>query len=257
MFNQLNDFSFLPEQPLVMACHFTGIYDVNRSTVLPDDDFALVQAWAESLNKLQVNGIVFHNNFSETTCQLYQSKYLHFIRVALDAAFNPNVFRYIVYRNFLKLYANKITSFFVTDVSDVVMINNPFISPYFNGNAHALFCGDEPEILQNEWMIDHAAHLRNQIENYAAYETTFKNAVLLNCGIIGGSTSIMQNFIEQLAAIHEQYNVTNNTAYTGDMGAFNYLVRTQFNNNLIHGCPVNTVFKAYEIERTDCWFMHK
>ena len=47
------------------------------------------------------------------------------------------------------------------------------------------------------------------------------------------------------------------TAYTGDMGAFNYLARTRFNANLHHGAPVNTVFKSYENERTDCWFRHK
>jgi len=41
------------------------------------------------------------------------------------------------------------------------------------------------------------------------------------------------------------------------MGAFNYLTRTQFNEQIIHGTPVNTVFKGYENERTDCWFRHK
>jgi hypothetical protein len=240
-----------------MASHLTGIYDVNRSTVLPDDDFTLVEAWAVSLQKLQVNGIIFHNNFSEATCQLYQHAKLQFIRVTHDAAFNPNIYRYIIYREYLRLYAAKITSLFLTDVSDVEMVNNPFIDPVFLTNSKALFCGDEPEILYNEWMIDHATHLRNGIINYAAYESTFKQAVLLNCGVIGGNILIMQPFIEQLAAIHEQYNLNNTTAYTGDMGAFNYLVRTSFNNNLMHGYPVNTIFKAYELDRQDCWFRHK
>jgi hypothetical protein len=41
------------------------------------------------------------------------------------------------------------------------------------------------------------------------------------------------------------------------MGAFNYLARTKFNDRLRHGFPVNTVFKAYEEARSDCWFRHK
>lgn len=257
MFNQLTQFPFLAGQPLVMACHFTGIYDVNRSTVLPDDDFTLIEAWVTSLKKQHVNGIVFHNNFSEATCQLYQNTQLHFISVMQNTSFNANVYRYLIYREYLRLHATKISSLFVTDVSDVVMINNPFIDPQFSNNRKLLFCGDEPEILHNKWMIDHAAHLRAGIADYAEYETTFKQAVLLNCGIIGGSSIIMQNFIEQLAAIHAQYNFNNATAYTGDMGAFNYLVRTRFNGNLLHGYPVNTVFKMYELERQDCWFRHK
>jgi hypothetical protein len=63
--------------------------------------------------------------------------------------------------------------------------------------------------------------------------------------------------MEQLASIHEQHNLDNKTAYTGDMGAFNYLVRTKYNDQLIHGAPVNTVFKGYEENRKDCWFRHK
>ena len=250
-------FPFLSGLPLVMACHFTGIYDVNRSGILPDDDFNLVQGWAESLKAQQVNGIIFHNNLSAPTCDAHQHKQLHFMQVELDAAFNPNVYRYIIYREFLRLHASTITSLFVTDVSDVVMLKNPFIEPLFMTNAATLFCGDEPIQLHNEWMINHASHLRHSIPDYTAYETEFKHAALLNCGIIGGSSLMIQTFIEQLAAIHEQYNRNNATAYTGDMGAFNYLARTRFNNHLIHGYPVNTIFKKYENERKDSWFRHK
>jgi hypothetical protein len=63
--------------------------------------------------------------------------------------------------------------------------------------------------------------------------------------------------MEKLAQIHEQYNHDNQTAYTGDMGAFNYLMRTQFNQQVLHGSPINTVFKAYKLNKTDCWFRHK
>ncbi len=257
MFSMPLPFPFLPGSPLVMACHITGVYDVNRNSILPDDDFTQVQAWATSLKAQKVNGIIFHNSFSAVTCTAHQHKQLHFIRIEADAAFKPNIYRYIIYREFLRLHATKITSLFVTDIADVEMIKNPFIEPLFMANADKLFCGDEPVKLHNEWMINHAAHLRNAIAAYAAYETAFKNSVLLNCGIIGGGSSQMQNFIEQLAAMHEQYNRNNTTAYTGDMGAFNYLVRTRFNSYFTHGYPVNTVFKGYENQRMDCWFRHK
>ena len=257
LFKRSIPFPFKTGQPLIMACHFTGIYDVNRSNILPDDDFSQVEAWAASLQKQQVNGIIFHNNLSEATCSFYTNTLLHFERVKPDAAFNPNVYRYIIYREYLRLYSMEITSLFVTDVSDVVLINNPFTDPLFTANTHTLFCGDEPQILNNEWMIDHATHLRNAIADYATYEADFKQAVLLNCGIIGGNCLLMQKFIEQLAAIHEHYNSNNTTAYTGDMGAFNYVVRNRFNINVVHGYPVNTIFKGYELERQDCWFRHK
>ena len=103
----------------------------------------------------------------------------------------------------------------------------------------------------------HSSNLRNNIADYADYENQFKHETLLNCGIIGGSAPLMLDFLDRLCAIHEQANAENRTAYTGDMGAFNYLARTKFNQLIRHGAPVNTVFKLYETERMDCWFRHK
>jgi hypothetical protein len=80
---------------------------------------------------------------------------------------------------------------------------------------------------------------------------------LLNCGIIGGSTDVMNEFLKELCFVHEHFNINNETAYTCDMGAFNYIARTQFNERLIHGAPVNSIFKGYEGARMDCWFRHK
>jgi hypothetical protein len=99
--------------------------------------------------------------------------------------------------------------------------------------------------------------MRNKISDFVEYETKFGDETLLNCGIIGGSTLLLYEFIQKLCDIHQHFNCNNQTEYTGDMGAFNYLARTQFNQNIKHGTPVNTVFKLYETERTDCWFRHK
>jgi len=248
---------FLPNTNLVMACHISGVHDVNRNTTLADDSYELVRDWAQSIIAANLQGIIFHNNFSEDTCKSFENKNISFIKIAYNPQFNPNVFRYFVYRDFLQQHIQKINAVFITDISDVVLVNNPFTDPLFYGNPTAIFCGDEPKILHNDWMIAHAENLRKNIPDYAAYESTFGNATLLNCGIIGGSASLLFDFLKQLCAIHQHANSDNKTAYTGDMGAFNYLARTVFTEQLIHGAPVNTVFKEYENNRNDCWFRHK
>ena len=131
------------------------------------------------------------------------------------------------------------------------------MQPLFMNNPTSIFCGDEPKTLNNKWMQQHSNHLRSKIDDYAVYEAKFKNASLLNCGIIGGSINVMQNFLQNLCKIHQQHNADNTSKYTGDMGAFNYLVRTKYNQNFLHGEPINTTFKAYENDRVDCWFRHK
>jgi hypothetical protein len=253
----MNISTFSLHKHLIMACHITGVYDVNRNNTLKSDDYTLVKDWAESIADLKLNGLIFHNNFTEETCKKYENEYISFIKVDYDAQFNPNIYRYLVYQNFLNTHAQTLESLFVTDVSDVVTLNNPFIQPLFVNNPNTIFCGDEPKTLNNDWMNAHSAHLRQQITDYAAYENAFQEATLLNCGIIGGQINVMKSFIDKLCAIHKTYNSHNKTAYTGDMGAFNYLIRKEFNDRLLHGSPVNTVFKAYEENRVDCWFRHK
>ena len=58
----------------------------------------------------------------------------------------------------------------MTDISDVVVVNNPFEHPFFIENPGTIFCGDEPKILENDWMIDHSAHFRQKIADYSNYE---------------------------------------------------------------------------------------
>ncbi len=253
-----SSFNYTPRsENIVLACHIAGVYDVNRSTTLEHDHYALVQEWAESIQALGLKGVIFHNNFSVDTCEKYSNENISFIKIEYNEKWNPNVFRYFIYRDFLLNFASTIKSVFVTDVSDVVVIQNPFTSKLFQENRDKLFCGDEPKVLNNDWMNNHSTHLRNQISDYAEYEKKFAESTLLNCGIIGGSLDVMHEFLNELCFIHEHFNVNNETAYTGDMGAFNYIARTHFNNNLIHGAPVNTVFKEYESARGDCWFRHK
>jgi hypothetical protein len=52
---------------LVMGCLITGLHDVNRNETLVNDSYELVKDWAESLIAANLQGVIFHNNFSEET----------------------------------------------------------------------------------------------------------------------------------------------------------------------------------------------
>lgn len=245
------------DENVIMGCHITGIYDVNRNTTLVDDDYSLVKDWADSIINLKMRGIIFHNSFSSETCKKKQNEYISFEKIEYDSRFNPNVYRYIVYDDYLQKQHQSINNIFLTDISDVVLVQNPFSHPFYYQNLNAIFCGDEPKTLDNEWMQAHSEHLRSKITNYAQYEEKYCNSTLLNCGIVGGNINVMIEFIRKLSNIHRLYNTDNKTAYTGDMGAFNYLIHSEFEDRYLHGIPINTEFKAYQTHRTDCWFRHK
>jgi hypothetical protein len=248
---------FAANTNLIMACHITGIHDVNRNMTLENDSYILIKEWADSVIAANLQGVIFHNNLSEETCKLHAHKNILFCKISYNPQFNPNVYRYFIYRDFLQKHIAQINALFITDITDVVLVKNPFIDPIFIQNPTSLFCGDEPKTLHNDWMFAHAENLRKNISDYSEYEKRFGQETLLNCGIIGSKAHILLDFIEKLCMIHEEANSENKTEYTGDMGAFNYLARTQFNTHLWHGEPVNTLFKMYEMERKDCWFRHK
>ncbi len=241
----------------IFASIFTGIYDVNRNEILPDDVFDIIREWYISVQQLGLNGVIFHNTFSQKTVERYQTAQIKFIYIEYDTRLKPNVFRYFCYRNFLAQHASMVESVFVTDIADVVVLQNPFEHALFVANPNALFCGDEPEILHNPWMYQHATRLRERIADYADYEQQYANQTLLNCGIIGGRLAIMQTLLQMLTALHEAHSIGNQTTSTLDMGAFNYVARSHFEGQLLHGAPINTTFKKYETERIDCWFRHK
>lgn len=249
--------SSFPLKNLILACHITGIFDVNRNTIINNNDTSLIVEWANSIKRLNLTGIVFHNSLSNNAINSLQNENIRFISIPSPKNFNPNVYRYFIYRDFLSNKKYTIENLFITDISDVTVVSNPFKHPFFIDNPNSLFCGDEPKLLDNEWMFDHSAHFRNKIAGFASYEQKFKNETLLNCGIIGGKSKIMMNLIEDLCNVHAEYNKMNTTAYTGDMGAFNFIIRTKYNSYLKHGEPINTVFKEYQKDRTDCWFRHK
>ena len=244
-------------QNLICATILTGIYDVNQNQILPGNSFEIIEKWYHSISKLALSGIVFYNELSQDIIDKYQNKFIRFIKIDYNNELNTNAYRYVVYQNFLNENTQKINNVFFTDITDVEVIKNPFVEPLFLNNQTSIFCGNEPKILNNEWMQDHNTHLRNQIPSFIEFENENANETLLNCGIIGGNLSVVKELINGMVKLHLTHTVTNKTPYTLDMGVFNYVARTQFKHQLIHGEPVNTEFKKFENDRTDCWFRHK
>lgn len=246
-----------PNTSLVCASLLTGVYDVNRNENLLSDNFEIIKAWYNSILKLNLSAVIFHNNFSEETVNFYQTNKIKFLKVDYDTTYNPNVYRYFIYKDFFEKHKENMANVFVTDLTDVEVVSNPFEQKLFLENNTTLFCGDEPKILENDWMKEHCTHLRNSIEDFNLFEDKYANEILLNCGIIGGDIKTMISLMNLLVEMHTKFGITNKTAFTLDMGVFNFVVRSFFGSNLIHGYPVNSIFKKYQMDNIGCWFKHK
>ncbi|MCY7362190.1 MAG: hypothetical protein LH629_09020, partial [Ignavibacteria bacterium] len=151
----VNNIHHINSTKFIFATLITGVYDVNRNEILKNNDFGIIQKWYDSVLKLQLNAIVFHNTFSKEIVEKYTNEYIQFIEIKYDKSLNTNIFRYFVYQDYINQNLHKISDLFVTDITDVEVINNPFESNVYIENSDYLFCGDELEILDNEWMRNH------------------------------------------------------------------------------------------------------
>ena len=58
--------NLVKHKTIIAACHFTGVHDVNRNTVLLSNDYSYVKKWADSITALGLTGILFTTTFLST-----------------------------------------------------------------------------------------------------------------------------------------------------------------------------------------------
>ena len=130
--------------------------------------------------------------------------------------------RWVSYYRYLLEHRSDIGKVFITDGSDVVMLRNPFEKM----KDGILYVGDEPQIVGCEWMLKHHPFIGRFL---LFYFNSVAGAKFYNDGPGCGD---------------------------GDMGLFNYIVRTHFDGRFVHGTQVNTVFKDEKANNV-AWFKHK
>ena len=96
-------FSVPVHKDLMLACHITGIYDVNRRTTLEDNNYDLVKDWAESIAAQSLDGIIFHNKLTEENCAKHKNEHVSFVKMDYNHQFNSNVCRYLIYGDFVRV----------------------------------------------------------------------------------------------------------------------------------------------------------
>jgi hypothetical protein len=191
--------------------------------------------------KQKVKLIIFTNCFVDTV----NSKYVQFIDTLPSRTHSPNVYRWIVYAQWMN--ENSFDKAWMVDATDVELLKNPFKTM----ERGKLYCGDECDMkTDNSWMRKiqephfKIADYRKVIEQYASYN-------LINCGIVGGHHEILVPFIEKWAEIHKTTTV--GLTHSTDMAIFNYVARKYYNDFVIQGIEINTRFKYFEYNKVSIW----
>lgn len=241
-------FSNLGDENVIMTTYFCNKNDPQRPKRAPCNDFQYIKPWYNSIKKLGLNGVVFHDGMSDDFIKKYQTEKIKFVYVDSNSyEYSLNDLRYFVYLDYIKKNKN-IKNIFMTDGNDVTVVKNPF------NKFNKLCVGNEPvKISNSSWM-------KKKIKRFNHSNTkkfTFNESnQIYNAGILGGRRDYVVKFLENMVSIFKNFDEDQKRENL-NMIVFNYVVYNKFNENVVSGFPLNSDYKKYQNDRKDVCFIHK
>ena len=233
-----------PLKPVILASYFNGAKDPQRGQYWGANP-SEIKELVNSCQALNVPLVVFHDCLDTVK----DTDLVHYRRVPKNPHKSPGSYRWIVYKEYLE--KNHHTQFFCVDSTDVRLLKNPFA--YMESGK--LYVGDEWNNTWTNVWIEKYTEPHINIRGYKTTKEQFKDARLLNAGIVGGDFQYAFELIERMA--NEILKEPNDPTIHTDMGLLNYFVRKYYNDVLRHGEPLNTRFKGFEENNRVAWIQHK
>ena len=224
----------------------------NNLGFVDNDQFSYIKNWYNSITKLKLNGVIFHDNLSEAFVNKHQSEYIKFERVE-ESNWSNNDYRFYCFRDYLK--DKEYDWVFHADVSDVVTVKDPS-KLLLDYKDHQFFACQDTCKTQSDAFNYIGIHKSLGWDNLFLFVLNAQNWDLINMGVVGGSGADMKEFYETFCEIRNQ---TGNPEANINMYLCQYLLRAIFRDKkkTLIGEPVTSKYKAYENNRKDVYFIHK
>lgn len=213
------------------------------------NDFQYIEPWYNSVNKLGLEGRIFYDNLSDEFLKQYTTDKIKFIKVS-PSDYSNNDWRFFCYRNFLE--ENKFDSVFLTDGSDVTVVQDPsgIISSF--PDTDLFVCKDS--IMLNEFPYLQL-HEQAEWEDYVWFMICHHRLELINMGVIGGNYENILLFLNKFCETRIRLGIPD---FNSDMWIGQYVFRKLLaDKSILIGEPFTSIFKKYEIDRKDVYFIHK
>lgn len=233
----------------IFSTYFTSKKDPQRSHHWKINDVKIYERWYNSLKSLKLKAIIFHDELSKEFVSANTDDFIKFVRCNKDYQWSTNDFRFAVYLYYLKLHP-EIENVFMTDISDVIIKQNPF--NYIESNT--IYSGYDrivEPIYQCKWKVIQG---QGGVTKFQNFWNTLKTEKVINAGVCGGHRDIIVKFLEKMV---EEFEKINTPGKNNNMAVYNYVAYKYFKDYLKLGEPVCSKFGKKEIKREDVWFIHK
>ncbi|ECD1676317.1 glycosyltransferase family 2 protein [Salmonella enterica subsp. enterica serovar Herston] len=140
-----------------------------------------------------------------------------------------------------------------TDGTDVEMLREPWAEM----EAGKIYVGSEHKTYAEEWM-----KANHHGKSYSEFLEKYRNDLLLNAGLIGGSREDVMEFAHRiirqhyLIESHRFWKMELAPATLVDMGAFGMAAKS-FGDRIVTGPRVHTIFKTDGFGKEVAWWKHK
>lgn len=216
---------------------------------IAQNDFKYIESWYNSVNDLCLEGRIFYDNLSDEFLERYTTDKIKFIKVR-PSDYSNNDWRFFCYRNFLE--ENKFDNIFLTDGSDVIVVKDPskIISSF--PSTDLFVCKDSMFLSEFNYL---ELHKQARWDDYVLFCIMASRWDLINMGVIGGNYDNIMSFLNQFCETRIKLGTPE---FNSDMWIGQYVFRKLLaDKNILIGEPFTSIFKQYEIDRKDVYFIHK
>jgi len=232
----------------IITTYFTSYLDVQRNIFWKNNDHNITNTWAKSIHDNNLNGIILHDNCVDEEFIRYYNP-IKFIKVNTNYNFSCIDYRWYCIYELLNNPKYKFDYVFITDLSDVRIVNSPFTSLL---NDKIYMGNDNAGIVNSNNYLNKI--IFPQLHDYHFDFFKIINRPVLNCGVVGGHISIIIPLIKRV--LDEFNNIKRDNKRYYDMAIFNYILYKYYYNDIVQD-GVASIFKKYQNHRKDVWFIHK
>jgi hypothetical protein len=200
---------------VVVSTCFTSRLDPQRRIGHPADSFELMRVWYESIHRVGVRGLIFHDQLSDAFIATHRSELVDFAHHQPISRRSVNDERFICYLDWL--YAHP-------EVDNVFMLD--------------LYCGGDPGEFNDKF---------NRGRMIAAYgHPHHEHEIKLHAGTAGGRWAAVIRLLEYMREEFAKLDAAGNFENL-NMPVFNKSVYDLFaSDRILKGYPLNSRFKQFE-----------
>ena len=237
---EANYSNFLQKQEnYVMSTYFTSVKNPQTSFTFLKNGYRFVQQWFESIIRIGVRAVIFHDGLTEDLQNRMKNLYSHVHFQKIDVGLkerSPNDYRFYLYHQYLSSHP-EIQNIVFTDIRDVIFLNDPFEVMRVIGDY--IFMGVSRTFYENTWCNGWVHQLLKWCHSKDSESKWVKLHPFYNAGVIGGTRHAMLNFMTKMI----QYLDGTPHKHNCNMATITLVTHKHFYENSFSGYPFQSAFK--------------